>query len=419
MLKKFLASLAMMVVVLALAGSAVAQTITFQYMTTIPEAQAVIDEAIAAFEQANPGIRVETIVVGWGDAHSQFTNSLIVGMAPDVVLLGGPWATEFISMRALAPVNQYVSQHVLDNFLESALAPVTRGDNVYGIPWEGATWGLFYRKDLFEEAGLDPNKPPTTWEELLEYAQKLTGDGRWGLVFPAGSWEATDYFMPFMWQAGNPVESYVDGRWHSHFLEDSALTAVQFYYDLIHRYGVTPQSIVNMDWEQAKTAFVSGTAAMMFNGGWVISTIKNSNPELDGKWGTAMSPAGPGGVAAYGYPNYLHIPAQSRNKEAAGKFVEFLTDASDGPSYAEQIAIRISSLFWTQSFMGLPYAQDELIKPFAESMPVARFPSLAPGFEEFRELHLNPGIQGLVLGTVTPEQFVREMHENFERINNR
>ncbi|MFS8543833.1 MAG: extracellular solute-binding protein [Limnochordales bacterium] len=155
------------------------------------------------------------------------------------------------------------------------------------------------------------------------------------------------------------------------------------------------------------------------NGGWVISTIKNSNPELDGKWGTAMSPAGPGGVAAYGYPNYLHIPAQSRNKEAAGKFVEFLTDASDGPSYAEQIAIRISSLFWTQSFMGLPYAQDELIKPFAESMPVARFPSLAPGFEEFRELHLNPGIQGLVLGTVTPGQFVWEMHENFERINNR
>ena len=103
-----------------------------------------------------------------------------------------------------------------------------------------------------------------------------------------------------------------------------------------------------------KNAFVSGQAAMMFNGMWVINVILESNPELEGKWGTAMYPAGPGGLAVYGYPNYLHISEQSRNKEAAGAFLEFLMDSSDGMSYAEEIAITISSLFWTNSFLSSP-----------------------------------------------------------------
>ena len=94
-------------------------------------------------------------------------------------------------------------------------------------------------------------------------------------------------------------------------------------------------------------------------------------------------------------------------------------DSSDGMSYAEEIAITISSLFWTNSFLELPYAQDELIAPFADSLKVARFPSLAPAFEEFRELYLNPGIQGLILQTTTPEEFAREMDARFNELNNK
>ena len=413
-----------LVLVLALSllipATALGQTvITMQHMSTIPQAQKIIDEAIAEFQAQNPDIRVEQIIVGWGDAHSQYTNSLIVGMAPDIVLLGGPWAPEFQRMGAFAPVDQYVSEEILNNFLESAIAPVRDGEPIYGLPWEGAPWGLFYRKDLFEQAGLDPEKPPTTWEELLEYAKALTTDDCCGLMFPAGSWEATDYFMPWMRQAGNPLEDYVDGVWKSYFSSESGLEAINFYVDLIHKHGVTPSKIVSMDWEDVKNAFVSGQAAMMFNGMWVINVILESNPELEGKWGTAMYPAGPGGLAVYGYPNYLHISEQSRNKEAAGAFLEFLMDSSDGMSYAEEIAITISSLFWTNSFLELPYAQDELIAPFAESLKVARFPSLAPAFEEFRELYLNPGIQGLILQTTTPEEFAREMDARFNELNNK
>ena len=403
---------------LLFSGSVFAKTvITMQHMTTIPQTQKVLDEAIAKFQIANPDVEISQTLVGWGDAHAQFTNSLIVGMAPDIVLLGGPWAPEFQRMGAFAPIDEYVSADVMDNFLASAVGPVSADGHIYGLPWEGATWGMFYRKDLFEAAGLDPNRPPQNWDELLEYALKLTTEEQHGLVFPAGSWEATDYFMPFMWQAGNPVEQIVDGVWQGSFSDESGLAAAQFYVDLIHKHGVTPASIANMDWEDAKNAFVTGNAAMMFNGMWVINVIKESNPELDGKWGTAMYPAGPGGRASYGYPNYMHIPAQSKNKEVAGKFLEFLADSSEGISYAEKLAISVSSLFWTKSFIELPYAQDELIAPFAESLEIARFPSLAPAFEEFRELYLNPGIQGLILETTTPEEFVKDMDDHFNQLN--
>lgn len=389
----------------------------FQHMNTVPNSQKVIDEAIEEFEAAHPDVEIKEVLVTWGEAHSQFMLSLTVGMAPDLVMLGGPWAPEFMRMGAFAPVDEYVSEEVLDIFLPTGLSLVKDDDHLYGVPWEGGTWAFFYRKDLFEEVGLDPESPPQDWEELVEYAQKLTEGDRYGLVFPAAGWEASDFYLPFIWQTGSDiVKKAEDGNWEPQFSSETVRTGTQFYYDLVNKYEVVSQSITSMDWESAKNAFVSGKAAMMYNGMWVVNTIKESNPELDGKWATAVNPAGPSGVkASLGYPNTLHITAQSRNKELAAEFIE-LFYGGESPTYADRYAMSVTSLNWTKPFMKLPFTQDELIQPFVETMLYSQSQPTTPKFEDFRNLYLVPALQSLILDKITPDEFAEEMDKMFRKL---
>lgn len=392
-------------------------TLTFFHMNTVPSSQKVITEAIAAFEEKHPGSRVRETIVGWGDAHSQFMISLVAKRAPDIVMLGGTWATEFIRLKAFVPIEGFLPAEMKDKFLKNAFEALRDGEHLYGLPWEGATWGMFYRTDLFEQSGLDPEKPPGNWAELLAAAKALTrdtnSDGRtdqWGLGFPAKGWEPADFWLPFMWQAGSQVVELRDEKWRGVMSDAAGQTATRFFVDLVRTHRVSPQSITGMDWEAVKNGFVAGRFAMMFNGMWVVKVIRDSAPQLEGKWATAPYPAGPTGIrAALGYPNTLHITEQSQHKKEAWQFMELLY--SGHPSRIDQYSIEVCSLNWTKNFIALPYSKDPLRKPFVDSMAFAHYPPGAPKYEVFRKRILNPGLQAMILG----QQPVKESLELFDR----
>ena len=95
-------------------------TLTFFHMNTVPSSQKVITDAIAAFEEKHPGIRVRETIVGWGDAHSQFMISLVAKRAPDIVMLGGTWAREFTRLKAFVPIEEFLPAEMKANFLKNA-----------------------------------------------------------------------------------------------------------------------------------------------------------------------------------------------------------------------------------------------------------------------------------------------------------
>jgi multiple sugar transport system substrate-binding protein len=392
--------------------SKAATEITFQYIGgTVPNVDGVINEAIDKFQQENPGITVKTIYVDWGNAHSQFMNSIMAGMAPDIGMLAGTWAVEFVETGALADIEKYVSKGLIDSFIPSGFSAMTGTDGKkYGLPWDGCTWGLFYRTDLFEKAGL--TQPPKTWEELVEFGKKLTNEKTSGLVFPAAGWEPDDYFLPFLWQAGANVCEFKDGKWVGTFDKPEAKVAVQYYYDLVNKHKITPKTITGMDWEACKNTFVAGDAAMMVNGMWVIGAIKGSNPELDGKWATAMMPAGPGGIAALSYPNTMHITQQSKNKEAAGKFLDFFYSKG----YYDKFCIQSGVFAFTKDFAKSDYAQDKLLKPFVELAQYGKNRPSAPKYEQFRQLFFNAAIQKLIANNITPDDFCEQMNKAFNDV---
>jgi ABC-type glycerol-3-phosphate transport system substrate-binding protein len=396
--------------------------VRFAHMTWLESGQKALDEAIAAFEADNPGIKIEQTIVSWGEAHSQFVTSLAAGVAPDIAMMGGSWPVEFQRMGAWAPGNEYLPADFIDRFIPAALYTVVYDDEFYGIPWEGATWGFFYRKDLFEAAGLDPNAPPTNWAEMLEYAQKLTVDldndgtiDQWGLEMPAAGWEPDDYFLPLLWQTGNPVAELTDAGWVSTIGNESGLQALQFYYDLTNTYNVMPKDIVGKTWEDVKNDFVFGKTAMMYNGGWAAGTIVDTAPEIDGKWATAPNPAGPGGFeAAMGYPNALMVTAQSQHKAEAWKFLEYLQTGD--PSPADLYCLAHSSFNWTKAYAESDFANQPLIAPLAQMMNVSQNRPFAPDYEKFRNGYFNPGLQALIKGDITPEQAAASFDEAFNKI---
>ena len=389
-------------------GSGEPITLTFQYIGgTVPAQDAVINDAIDAFNEANPNITVEPIYIDWGNGHSQFMNAVMANTAPDIAMLGGTWCVEFVENGSLAPITDYVSQDLIDSFIPSGFDVMTGADGtIYGLPWDGCTWDVIYRTDLFEEAGI--TEVPTTWEELLAAGEKMKAIGKALLTVSCAGYEVDDYYLPFLWQAGGTVcERDENGNWVSAMNSEESLAAAKFYCELVEK-GYMPAEITGMDFESVLNSFTAGETAMMVAGMWNIATLQGM-PEMDGKWATAQRWAGPGGNAVLSYPNTVHITEQSKHKEEAGQFLQFFYDEG----YYEEYCI-VSGVFpFTKDFAESEYAQDPMLKPFIEDAQYGLNRPATSKYEEFRQLYLCPGVQSMVAGEITPEEFCAQMEQNF------
>jgi len=168
------------------------------------------------------------------------------------------------------PLNQYMEGHPYLNpeNLDSAVFDVETIDGQhYGIPTTTDVRLLYYRKDLFGEAGLDPNTPPTTREELIEYAQALTtGDDRWGFGFIAdNSLHTPHMFMCHAWAGGGELLTE-DGK--AIYDGQAGIDAAQFYHDLVNTHQVSPPEVISTDVDAAVRALVGGQYAMAVLGSW-------------------------------------------------------------------------------------------------------------------------------------------------------
>ncbi|MBC7109218.1 MAG: sugar ABC transporter substrate-binding protein [Methanomassiliicoccales archaeon] len=380
----------------------------------VPEVYQILDEAIAAFEAQHPGVTITRTEVTWGDLRSQLMISLATGTAPDIVIYATPWIPELVNMHAIVDISPYLPSGFLEIFLPSALKVLQQGDVVWGLPWEGSTWGFFYRKDLFSEAGLDPERPPSNWAELVEFASRLTQNGRYGLGFPAAGWEPDDYFLPFLWQAGGEVAVCDPTGCKATLDTNEARTAVQFYYDLIHTYKVVPPTVVGWDWESTVKAFVAGDIAMMYNGLWAAGTIDSIAPELQGKWSGALNPSGPAGCVHLGYPNALIVTSQSLHPALA---VEFIISLHQGdPSYLDRICLALNSLNWTRKFAETAYLDAPQLRPLVDAMHFSRSRPAFPQYETFRQTTFNPGLQALILKKLDVGQAVEQWQTMLDRL---
>lgn len=263
--------------------------------------RAVFDE----FHRQNPGIRVVNAggLESTGNrAESMFLMSMAGDTAPDIFYVNFRQYYNYIDQGFCRPLDDLMSQ---DPSVEARVHPRIQevlksyDGKTYAMPYFQVAQGLYYRKDYFLDAGLDPSKPPRTWDEFYEYAKKLTesAPGRMGFAFSRGP---AYHWSNFLWQAGGEVvEPAEGGLWRSAVATPEAAKAIDFFRKLVldkwkgkdgKTYG--PAAAVLTDWAIDVS---NGKVGMWFSyTNDVLLSMSDLNPAL---LGVAAMPSGPGGPA--------------------------------------------------------------------------------------------------------------------------
>jgi N,N'-diacetylchitobiose transport system substrate-binding protein len=321
-----------------------------------PELRAFFTSATADFEAGHPGDRVEVQFVPWASAHDQFVTAIGGGQVPDVAEMGSTWTPEFGDIGALAP-----AQGKLDGYVQSLVEGATVGGKVYGLPWYAGARALIYRTDVLADLGLSV---PRTWDELLAVGRAVRDQKKMSAFGVAGN--ANHYFLPMVWQNGGEIATQRDGRWVSAMDSPKAVEAVQFYTGLYSKEHFAPTGALSWNARDVRAAFEAGDLAMMIGGGWDVRAILAGHPELAGKVGTALLPAGPSGSRdTFAGGSHLVVFEGTKHEELARRYTEFLLDPKRVASFSDKIGFLPGEL----SALGdLPTAGDALYRPFTQQL---------------------------------------------------
>ena len=303
-------------------------------------------QRVEDFNAAHPEIEVVLTHQDWGTRKEKMITSYQAGVAPDVMSMMSEIIPEFgIAMGMLIPLDVHFPEGLKEysqRVVKEALAPVTYEGHIWQIPTYIDLDLLGYNRVMFATAGLDPDTPPETMEEVTEFAKKLTQDKVYGFAWPGGGVETSIWFRKLLWMAG--------GRWISEdgkkvILNSSpAYDILQWYVDMYREHKVMPPETPTMEmWKITELACAS-KAAMFVSGSWFPGLAKDIGAPIGFPWAPGPLPK-PGKTFSKGafYPasgfyavsTNFGIISTSKNKEVAWKFIEFMTSDETLKAWAD------------------------------------------------------------------------------------
>ena len=289
----------------------------------------VIDGLASEFEKQNPGIKVHPIYAGnYDDARIKALAALKAGQPAQLSVLFSIDLYELLEQGVIVPWDDVVKsaddKAWLKAFYPALMMNGTYKGKVYGIPFQRSTIVLYWNKDAFKEAGLDPNKPPATWDEMTRMAEKLvrkdaSGNvARWGVEVPSTGY-AYWMFQAFARENGQDLMNR-DGN-KTNYDNPDVIAALQYWRDLGAKYHVMPEGTV--EWGTLRQAFTEGKTAMMWHTTGNLTAVKDT---AKFPFGVAMLPASKQRGSPTGGGNfYLFKKTTPAEREAALKFVKFMT----------------------------------------------------------------------------------------------
>jgi len=299
-----------------------------------PELRAFFTSATAQFEAAHPGMRVSVQFVPWASAHDQFVTAIGGGQTPDVAEMGSTWTPEFADIGALEPVD------LTGRYVPSLVDAATLGGKVYGVPWYAGARALIYRADVLRSLGL---AAPATWNDLLTVGRAIRDQARMPAFGVAGN--AEHYVLPMVWQNGGEIAERKDGVWRSGMSSPPAVAAVQFYADLFRTEHFAPAGALSWNARDVRQAFEAGDLAMMIGGAWDLRAVLADHPELVGKVGTALLPAGPAGDrSSFAGGSHLVVFSGTKKEALAHRYINFLLDPARVAAFTSRIGFLPATL---------------------------------------------------------------------------
>lgn len=375
-----------------------AETVRFWYHFDNPENP--MSQLVAKFEEANPDIKIEAENIPWNSYYDNLYTSIVGGSAPDaamVKLFAQPRLTE---MGALEPLGERIDSwagksDLLDNLLE--LNKAADGTQ-YSLPIQYVVLYLYYRADLFKEAGLEP---PKTCEDFRNAAIKLTDAPNrygFGLRGGKGGW---DQWGAFVFSQGAELKP-------GGLTTPSATSANQWMIDLLQKDKVIPPSAPNDGFQEIIAAFKSGKTAMTIHH---IGSSKDLVAALGDKVSAVPVPeCANNRWTSYGDES-LAIFSSSTVKDAAWKWISFLAEGENNIAFnsatGQMTVTKSGSKDWKLH-------ERRFVDATVASLPFAHVLPQNEGTSEFVNTAWQTAMQRALTGQITSEQMMQELDKLFQ-----
>ncbi len=378
-----------------------------------------IDGMIAEFEKAHPDVKVKAVYAGnYDDTRTKALTALRSGQPVQLSVLFSIDVHELIDQDVILPFDELAGpadRSWLDSFYPALMENSRARGKTWGIPFQRSTIVLYWNKDAFKEAGLDPAKPPATWNDMVEASKRLVKKDASGNVTRYGVMIPSTGYPYWMFQALSRQNGEVlmnqDGN-RTFFDKPAVVEALEFWRDLGGRHGVMPKGTV--EWGTLREAFLQGKTAMMWH------TTGNLTPvRKDAKFdfGVAMLPASKMRGSPTGGGNfYVFKKATPEERRAALAFIKWMT----APEQAARWSIETGYVGVTR-----PAYETPALRTYATEFPAAavardQFQHAVAEFSVHENARvkklLDDAIQAALTGGKEPRAALTEAQAGAERV---
>jgi len=405
------------------AGMALADTkIDFYYPVQVGgPVTKVVDGYVQKFMEANPGITVAPIYAGnYNDTTTKALTAAKAGTPPAVAVLLATDVYTLIDEDVIDPIDDFTKTDEdkawLAGFMPAYLKSAQTEDHLWSVPFQRSTAVMYYNKQAFKDAGLDPEKSPTTWDEMVAAGKAVTAKDaagqvtRWGIGIAGNVGSAQWLFGALVAQNGGTLVN--EAGTETYLTDPKVVEALQYWVDLSTKDAIHPPGI--FEWGTAPADFLAGRVAMIWHTTGNLANIRK-NATFD--FGLAPFPGHPTPASVLGGGNlYIFKDASDEEKAAAYKFIQFLTSDEILADWAVQtgyVAPRDGS--W----------ETETMKKYVAEAPQAlvalkQIPASVPEFSTHENARttkiLNDALAAALTGNKTAEAALAEAQDQIDRI---
>jgi ABC-type glycerol-3-phosphate transport system substrate-binding protein len=350
-------------------------------------------ELAAKFQAANPGITIKMEITVSDGLPTKILTALQSGSPPDLIEAQHGWVAPYAQQGLVLPLDDVIQDK--DDYIPASLQYDTWDSKLWGIPYRIETHAIIYNKGMFKDAGLDPNKPLETWNDLIDAAKKLTKGDQYGFAITGGGEFGNTVFrsLPFIWMNGGSIIS--DDMTKATVNEKPAVDAVKFYTDFLTTLKVSPPSTLQNDGTANRRLFIAGTVAAYQSGQFDVPSIQKENPKIDIGVMKIPHPEGKETAAILGGWSFI-IPKDAKNPDETKKFIQFLAQSDNMGFFTDTFPAR-------KSAMNLPRFQDPILTVFKDMLPFGRTLPQHKNWIQITQAYFN-GLQQIMTGDAEPQE---------------
>ena len=301
-----------------------------------------MEELLAIFNETYPNIHVNFEYGPWDGMEDRYFAAMRAGVIPDVIDIAIAWTIPFAKMGHLLPVDEFAARHGVDlqgTYFEGGLMSAYVDGLHYALPYRTEVGSIFMNLDLFEQAGLDPNSPPTTWDEMIEYGRAIQalGGGIHGFGL-AGHGVGNTTFQVYSLWFSNGVDILNEDHTAAAFNTPAGVEVLEFWVNELAT--IAPPNALENDNTANRNLFAQGLLGMYLSGPFDLDPIREANPDLNKGFALfpAFSPDHPPRVQQGGWNIAMTTNVTGERADAAFLWISFLASAEISVIFSDTLS---------------------------------------------------------------------------------